>query len=81
LTKAAGACYPTLSYRNHTILGKEATMPLFITDDCIMCGACEPACPESAISEGDSKYVIDASKCTDCATCQENCPVDCIQTA
>lgn len=47
-----------------------------INDDCIMCGACEPACPEGAISEGDTKYVIDAAKCSDCGTCLENCPVE-----
>ena len=25
-----------------------------ITDDCISCGACEPECPNSAISEGET---------------------------
>ncbi len=47
-----------------------------ITDDCIMCGACESECPESAISEGDDKYVIDPALCTDCGSCAEVCPVD-----
>ncbi|HJX03845.1 MAG TPA: 4Fe-4S binding protein, partial [Dehalococcoidia bacterium] len=37
-----------------------------ITDDCISCGACESECPNSAISEGDSTYVIDPTKCTEC---------------
>ena len=31
-----------------------------ISDECIACGACESECPVSAISAGDSKYVIDA---------------------
>ena len=47
-----------------------------ITDDCILCGACEPECPESAISEGEDIYVIDPELCTDCGSCAEVCPVD-----
>ncbi len=53
-----------------------------ITDECISCGACEPECPNNAISEGDSKYVIDPNKCTECvgahesSKCAEVCPVD-----
>ena len=35
-----------------------------ITDECISCGACEPECPNEAISEGDIIYVIDPDKCT-----------------
>ena len=49
-----------------------------ISDDCISCGACEPECPVSAISQGETKYIIDASKCTDCAKCVEVCPVSAI---
>jgi ferredoxin len=45
---------------------------------CISCGACETACPEEAISEGDETYVIDPDKCTDCATCEEECPQEAI---
>jgi len=29
-------------------------MATHITDECINCGACEPECPNDAISEGDS---------------------------
>ena len=47
-----------------------------ITDDCIMCGSCEPECPVEAISEGDDTYIIDASLCTDCGACADVCPVD-----
>jgi ferredoxin len=45
------------------------------TDECIMCGACEAECPESAISEIDGAYVIDQEKCQDCGNCAEVCPV------
>lgn len=47
-----------------------------ITDECIMCGSCEPECPVEAISEGDDKYVIDPDLCTDCGSCADVCPTD-----
>ena len=53
-----------------------------ITDDCISCGACEPECQNQAISEGETIYVIDLDKCTECVgnfespKCAEVCPVD-----
>jgi ferredoxin len=53
-----------------------------ITDDCISCGACEPECPNQAIKEGDTVYVIDPARCTECvgshpaSRCVEVCPVD-----
>ena len=49
-----------------------------ISDECIACGACEPECPEEAISEGEEKFSIDAEKCNDCGTCVEFCPVEAI---
>jgi ferredoxin len=49
-----------------------------ISDDCISCGACEPECPVTAISQGDTKYIIDPVKCTDCAKCVDVCPVTAI---
>jgi ferredoxin len=54
-----------------------------ITDDCISCGACESECPNAAISEGETIYVIAPDKCTECvgshesSRCVEVCPVDC----
>lgn len=59
-------------------------MALLINEDCINCGACEPECPNNAISEGDVIYVIDPEKCTECvghfpkSRCIEACPIDCI---
>ena len=53
-----------------------------ITDDCISCGACEPECKNAAIKEGDTIYVIDPNKCTECvgwfpeSKCAEVCPVE-----
>ena len=58
-------------------------MATHITSDCINCGACEPECPNTAISEGDSIYVIDPELCTECVgfydheACQAVCPVEC----
>ena len=34
-------------------------MAYVISDACVSCGTCEPECPVSAISQGDSQYVID----------------------
>jgi len=50
-------------------------MAYIISDECISCGVCEAECPVSAISEGDGKFVIDASTCTDCGACADVCPV------
>lgn len=53
-----------------------------ISEDCISCGACEPECPNQAISEGDTTYVINSERCTECvgshpsSRCVEVCPVD-----
>jgi len=49
-----------------------------ITEECIACGACEPECPEEAISEGDEIFLIDPELCNDCGTCAESCPVEAI---
>ncbi len=57
-------------------------MALYITEDCINCGACEPECPNTAIYAGgegyeyngqsfpalsDEFYYIVPEKCTECA--------------
>jgi ferredoxin len=58
-------------------------MATTITDACINCGACEPECPNEAISQGADIYVIDPERCTECVgfhekeACQAVCPVEC----
>lgn len=59
-------------------------MALKITDECINCDVCEPACPNQAITMGPAIYVIDPDRCTECVghfdepQCVSLCPVDCI---
>lgn len=52
-----------------------------ISDECVMCGACAATCPVSAISEGDTKYVVDADVCIDCGACEDGCPTGAIKAA
>lgn len=59
-------------------------MALTITDECINCDVCEPACPNQAIYAGADHYEIDPDRCTECIghydqpQCVALCPVDCI---
>ena len=59
-------------------------MALMITDECINCDVCEPACPNNAISMGPAIYEIDPARCTECVghfdkpQCVAVCPVACI---
>ena len=59
-------------------------MALLITDACTACDACEPVCPNKAITAGNPMYVIDPMKCTECVgaedepQCKLVCPVNCI---
>jgi len=61
-------------------------MATMITVECINCGACEPECPNNAISQGDPVFVIDPVLCTECVgfhdyeACAAVCPVDCCVT-
>ena len=57
-------------------------MALKISEECINCDVCEPACPNQAIYEGEDIYEIDPNLCTECVghfdepQCQVFCPVD-----
>lgn len=57
-------------------------MAYYITEDCINCAACEPECPNEAISEGETIYIINPDRCTECIgshespRCADVCPVD-----
>ncbi|MCL6450519.1 MAG: YfhL family 4Fe-4S dicluster ferredoxin [Acetobacteraceae bacterium] len=53
-----------------------------ISEECVACGACQPECPNEAISEGEERYQIDPDRCTECVgfydepQCASVCPVD-----
>jgi ferredoxin len=57
---------------------------LKITEECINCDVCEPACPNNAIFFGEEYYQINPTLCTECVghydepQCVALCPVDCI---
>lgn len=60
-------------------------MSLKILDTCINCDVCEPACPNQAISQGETVYVINPALCNECVghfdepQCVVVCPVECIE--
>ncbi|WP_080667217.1 MULTISPECIES: 4Fe-4S binding protein [Bradyrhizobium] len=53
-----------------------------IASQCTSCSACEPLCPNVAISEKAGSFVIESAKCTECIgyfdepQCVAVCPVD-----
>jgi ferredoxin len=59
-------------------------MAMKIVEECIACGACEPECPNQAISTDGTTYIVAPDRCTECVgahetqKCIEVCPVDCI---
>jgi ferredoxin len=70
----------------HGIIRRIDFMATMITNECINCGACEPECPNNAISQGETVFVIDPKLCTECVgfhdfeACAAVCPVDCCVT-
>ena len=59
-------------------------MALKINDLCVNCDVCEPACPNQAIRQCETIYVIAHARCTECVghfdepQCIAVCPVECI---
>ena len=57
-------------------------MAIRITDECITCNACEPECPNQAITLGEVIYEINPNLCTECVgfndtpMCAYVCPID-----
>jgi ferredoxin len=60
-------------------------MAYMITEECILCDACVPECPNEAITPGYEIYSIDAERCTECVgyfnepQCAEVCPIECCE--
>lgn len=59
-------------------------MALLINDLCVNCDVCAPICPNQAITQGQTIYEIEPSRCTECVghfdepQCVAVCPVECI---
>lgn len=53
-------------------------MPYVVTDECILCEACIVGCENDAITEGETRAIIDIGKCIECGTCEMNCPSNAI---
>lgn len=53
-------------------------MPYVVTDECILCGACVAGCDNDAITEGETRTIIDVNVCIECGTCEMNCPSNAI---
>ena len=54
------------------------TKPFYVTDSCISCGLCAKNCPTKTISIVDGKPVW-GTKCYQCTSCINRCPVQAIQ--
>lgn len=49
-----------------------------ISENCIACGACLAACPQSCIKEG-KPYIIIQENCLHCGNCLAHCPANAIE--
>jgi len=83
--QSSGCCKSASRLRGNDGLRPEPKrMSLKINELCVNCDVCEPACPNQAISMGETIYVIDPARCTECVghfdepQCVVVCPVECI---
>ncbi|RLI64307.1 MAG: disulfide reductase [Promethearchaeia archaeon] len=57
---------------------KEMILPT-VADNCVLCGLCVTACPQSALKIEDRKVAVNEVACKACGICQPVCPVGAIQ--
>ena len=50
-------------------------------ESCINCGRCQHSCPQNAIVNNVSRYIIENKKCIGCARCKNICPKSAINFA
>jgi NAD-dependent dihydropyrimidine dehydrogenase PreA subunit len=56
-------------------------MAYIISADCMDCGVCEFMCPQDAIYEAKTQFVIRKERCNDCGECVPFCPARAIVPA
>jgi ferredoxin len=54
-------------------------MSYVVNAACVLCGACISGCESNAISEGETRAIIDPAICIECGTCASNCPSGAIE--
>ena len=52
---------------------------VYVTNDCIGCGACEAECPIDCITLKNGQAYIDSQGCVGCEACKVICPVEAIE--
>lgn len=55
-------------------IAKSRFIPVVSEDECVMCEACVPRCPMSAITVDGAAAQVDLEKCIGCGLCVTGCP-------
>ncbi len=63
---SGGGCVMSLCMMWLAFFFETSVMSLRINALCVNCDVCEPVCPNRAISMGETIYIIDPLRCTEC---------------
>ncbi len=61
------------------MLGRQETMPHFISEACTGCTNCKILCPANAVDgKAKARHRIDSLRCIDCGACGITCPAEAV---